>query len=100
MDLNDKCTQVKIKNIIQGSTIFVYPYIEYLSEILTNLQPMHYHLGHSVPCKIRNYHKIGNCTVAVDSELRQLPEFEFYEISHPKGFRNCLKYEGATLFIK
>jgi len=57
--MNDKCTQVKIKNIILSSTIFVYPYTEYLSEILRNLQPMHYHLGHSVPCKIRNSYKKG-----------------------------------------
>jgi hypothetical protein len=34
----------------------------------------------------------------VDSELRQLSEFEFYKISHPKVFRNCLTYKGATNF--
>jgi len=49
-----KSTQVKIKNIILDSTISVYPYTEYLYEILRNLQPMHYHLEHSIPCKIRN----------------------------------------------
>jgi hypothetical protein len=35
----------------------------------------------------------------VDCDLRQLSEFEFYKISHPKGFRNCLKYKGANDII-
>lgn len=33
LDLHDKCTDVRIKNIILDYTIFVYPCTEYLSDI-------------------------------------------------------------------
>jgi len=43
--------------------------------------------------------KANVCAVSAGSDLRQLSEFEFYKILHPKGFRNCLKYKGTANFI-